>query len=368
MVSYALKRDDGETSFHYHTDIDFLTRLREAVAQAKLIIGFNGKFESHWARRHGIVPPAGCRIWDCQIAEFIISGQTGAYPSLNDALARFDLGQKDDRIAEYWALGVDTPDIPVDELKFYNILDVELTYKLYLRQLEEMSAKQQRLCTVQGLDLLVLADMEWNGVHFNIDLCKKKAYETETALAAISSNLSTYIDGNPNFNWDSGYHLSCLIYGGAFSVDIPIRQEQLVYKSGKRKGEEYTKTYWETRVYRFERRFTPGNRSKTKLVSKVGSEAHPIYSTGADELKQLRSRNKADRLLIELLLKRAELAKLLDTYYGAIPKLLETMEWGNVLHGQYNQVVAATGRLSSSNPNMQNFSGEADELLVSRFV
>lgn len=369
MVSYAVKEGDGETTFHYYTDIDFLSRLREATARAKLIVGFNGKFESHWARKHGIIPPVGCRIWDCQIAEFILRGQTGAYPSLNEALARFKLGVKDDKIAEYWKLGIDTPDIPVDELRFYNILDVELTYKLYLAQLEEMSEKQKRLCTVQGLDLLVLADMEWNGVKFNIDLCKQKADETKAALAKISEGLNLFTgEATDVFNWGSGHHVSALLYGGAFAVDVPVRTEQRVYQSGARKGEEYTKTYWETRVYRFERLFTPGERTKTKLVSKADGKEYPVYATGADVLKQLKRPTKKHRILIELLLKQAELAKVLDTYYGAMPDLLEKMEWGDVLHGQYNQVVAATGRLSSSNPNMQNFSGDADELLVTRYA
>ena len=69
-----------------------------------------------------------------------------------------------------------------------------------------------------------------------------------------------------------------------------------------------------------------------------------------------------------MLLIRAELAKLVDTYYGKLPELLEKMEWGEFLHGQYNQCVAATGRLSSSAPNMQNFSGDVDRLLVSRYA
>jgi DNA polymerase-1 len=99
----------------------------------------------------------------------------------------------------------------------------------------------------------------------------------------------------------------------------------------------------------------------------VGEHNYRIYQTGEDVLKQLRKPTKQHKRIIELLLKRAELAKLMDTYYGKIPAMLETMEWGDYLHGQYNQCVAATGRLSSSAPNMQNFSGDVDALLVSRY-
>ena len=160
---------------------------------------------------------------------------------------------------------------------------------------------------------------------------------------------------------------SSSLYGGAFELVVPERVETLVYKSGKRVGQEYQKTHWRTEVHEFDQLFTPLKRTETKLVSKANGREYPVYATGAEVLKQLRKPTKRHKRLIELLLKQAELSKLLDTYYGAIPELLEKMEWGDTLHGQYNQVVAATGRLSSSNPNMQNFSDDADELLVSRY-
>ena len=45
------------------------------------------------------------------------------------------------------------------------------------------------------------------------------------------------------------------------------------------------------------------------------------------------------------------------------------MNWEtNVLHGQLNQCVARTGRLSSSKPNLQNFDGEIKQLFGSRYA
>ena len=136
--------------------------LRVGIGKATLLVGFNIKYDLHWARRHGVQVPQGVRVWDCQIAEFLIRGQQGSYPSLNEALARFNLGQKDDKVAEYWKLGIDTEFIPKDELVHYNNLDVELTYQLYLKQQAVMSDKLKRLCLVMGLDLLVLQEMEWS--------------------------------------------------------------------------------------------------------------------------------------------------------------------------------------------------------------
>ena len=366
MVSYSVKVEDDAPTFNYYTDLEFIADLRKKVAEASWLVGFNIKFDLHWARKYGLLPNDRCRVWDTQIGEFLLRGQRGSYPSLNEACARFDLGQKDDKIAEYWALGIDTPEIPVDELRFYNCLDVELTYKLYLKQREAMTDKQIKLCTVMGLDLLVLEEMEWNGVKLDIDLCEKKSKETASELEGITQELLGFAP-TANINLDSGHQLSCLLYGGGFELESVIGYEKLVYKSGKRKGEEYEKPIRQTDTYVCEGMFIPIQGSKTKLVSKAGGINYPVYATGEDVLKQLRKPTKKHKRIIELLLKRAELAKLQDTYYGKLPELLAKMEWGEYLHGQFNQTVTATGRLSSSNPNLQNFSGEVDQLLVSRY-
>lgn len=367
LISYSCKSNDEDVSFSYYTDIDFLARLKDLIPKASLIIGFNLKFDLSWASRYSIHPSDKVRIWDCQIAEFIISGQKEPYPSLNESLAKYGLGNKDDKIAEYWELGLDTTDIPVEELKFYNNLDVELTYKLYLKQQEVMTDKQKRLCLVMGLDLLVLQEMEENGVKFDRELCKLKADETKTALEKITNELLKY-SPTPNINLDSGQQLSCLLYGGKFELVSVDRVETRVYKSGEKKGTEYEKTIYRTDVYSCPRLFTPLPDTTAKKPMKLSSGEEVIwYLTNEDVLKQLKTPTAVHKKIIKLLLDIAELTKLLDTYYGKLPDLLDKMEWGDFLHGQYNQCVAATGRLSSSAPNMQNFSGDVDKLLISRY-
>jgi DNA polymerase I-like protein with 3'-5' exonuclease and polymerase domains len=369
MVCYSVQVGDGKPECSYFTDIEFSKNLREAIGKAKLLVGFNLKYDIHWARRLGVELPKGVRVWDCQSAEFLLRGQQGPYPSLNEALTRFDLGQKDDKVAEYWELGVETTDIPVEELKHYNMRDVELTYKLYLKQQEVMSDKLKRLCTIMGLDLLVLEDMEWNGVKLDVDLCRKKEDETRTKLVAQTAELRELLGASDAINLDSGHQLSCLLYGGSFELTTVDRVEPQVYKSGQKKGQEYEKTYWKTEVVECPGLFTAREGDKTKLVSKLADgREFPIYATGEDVLKQLKKPTKKHRRIVDLLLERAESSKLLDTYFGALPNLLEKMEWGEYLHGNLNQCVARTGRLSSSNPNMQNFSSAVDEILVSRYA
>lgn len=71
------------------------------------------------------------------------------------------------------------------------------------------------------------------------------------------------------------------------------------------------------------------------------------YSTGQAELDKLRGQHP----IIELIEKTRELAKLKSTYTDALPKLADD---NHRLHTTFNQDVAATGRLSSTNPNLQN--------------
>jgi DNA polymerase-1 len=72
------------------------------------------------------------------------------------------------------------------------------------------------------------------------------------------------------------------------------------------------------------------------------------YSTSAEVLQELAARGYP---LPELLLRYRELAKLKSTYVDALPALVAA---DGRVHTHYNQAGAATGRLSSSNPNLQN--------------
>ena len=71
------------------------------------------------------------------------------------------------------------------------------------------------------------------------------------------------------------------------------------------------------------------------------------YSTGQKELDKLRGQHP----IIELIERHRELSKLMSTYIEALPKLVDEQ---SRLHTTFNQDVASTGRLSSTNPNLQN--------------
>ena len=87
---------------------------------------------------------------------------------------------------------------------------------------------------------------------------------------------------------------------------------------------------------------------KMRIVDKPKKTKTGQYVTSEDVLESLR----ADHKIVDLILKYRGLKKLLSTYIDALPELVNPVT--GKIHTSYNQTVTATGRLSSSNPNLQN--------------
>ncbi|MHB1324898.1 MAG: DNA polymerase I [Thermoleophilia bacterium] len=85
-----------------------------------------------------------------------------------------------------------------------------------------------------------------------------------------------------------------------------------------------------------------------KLGLPPGKKTKTGYSTDASVLKNLRDRHQ----IIEKIETYRELAKLSGTYLQALPRLADPDTWR--IHTTFNQTVTATGRISSSDPNLQN--------------
>mgnify|MGYP002622411012 CR=1 FL=1 len=87
---------------------------------------------------------------------------------------------------------------------------------------------------------------------------------------------------------------------------------------------------------------------RLKVTDKPPLTATKQYSTAEEVLLKLRDRHE----IIPLILEYRSLGKLISTYLDSFPKLINPTT--GRLHTVYNQTVTATGRLSSSNPNLQN--------------
>ena len=331
--------------------------IQDILGNSVLLVGFNIKFDLHWIKKYGL-DFSNCRVWDCQLVHFILTGQRETYPSLNSVAAFYGLGNKLDVVAsEYWDKGIDTSLIPKDILEEYLVGDLTLTEQVYLCQMQELEQRPhlKRLVSLHNQDLLVLQEMEYNGLLFDYAKSEELANETDKDIEEIDGLLSSFVSCS-EFNYNSNDHLSCLLYGG--SITLRRQEECGVFKTGERKGQ--TKYKWVEYDVEFPRLIKP---LKGSELVKEG-----YYSTDEQTLRSLSGSKKAKEI-IELLLKRAELAKRVSTYYRGLLKLQDTMNWKKgYIHGQLNQCVARTGRLSSSRPNLQNFDKGIKILFYSRFT
>ena len=170
-------------------------------------------------------------------------------------------------------------------------------------ELELEEAAQTRLFREVEMPLVpVLAEMELVGIKVDLPYLAELGRELEVRIASLESEIYGHV--GHEFNINSTQRLSEVLF------------QELHLEIDKRK-----------------------RRSKTKT-------GH--ISTGSDVLEELRGTHP----IIDLILEYRQLQKLKSTYVDAL-QLLVDPNTGRV-HTSFNQTVAATGRLSSSDPNLQN--------------
>lgn len=226
--------------------------------------------------------------------------------------------------------------------------------------------KLYRLFEIQCQDLLVLADMEYNGMLFDVEGARRKAKELERKLEKLVdefARISTCSCANIN----SDKHISAILYGGVIMEEhrIPVG----IYKSGSRKGQvRYSR---KDITHTFERKIDPLKNTET-VVSKSKRESgkekdSTQWSVGEEALLSLKAKGEVKEL-IAIVLEYRKLEKLRGTYLEGWSNLIEEQGWEpNMIHGNLNQCVAVTGRLTSTKPNLQNADKETKQFLVSRY-
>lgn len=327
--------------------------LNEDVRQADLVVGFNFKFDLHWLLKYGVYQLRNKQIWDVQIAEFIRSNQTHRFPSLNETCEKYGIPLKLDVVKlDYWEKGIDTKDIPWEILSEYAKHDADVTLQCYHKQLPLMSPAQIKLCYLMCQDLQILQEMEANGIPFDEELCTTRSQEVDDKISEIKTKLAAIYPSTP-INFASNDHLSAFLYGGVVKEDG--KEFVGFYKTGVKAGQPKHKNI--IIEHTLPRLYTP---LKGTAMAKEGN-----FATDEGTLRKL----KGNKSIVNLILELSKLEKLNGTYYRGLVKLRNEMNWPpGVLHGNFNQTTAQTGRLSSSKPNLQNFSTELQDIFVSRYI
>jgi DNA polymerase-1 len=190
--------------------------------------------------------------------------------------------------------------VPLEKQTEYAVEDADVTYQLAQKFRPELKeAKTDKLFEEIEVPLLrVLADMEREGINLDKEYLNDLSTALEKDIAALEKKI--YEQAGEEFNIASPKQLGDILFGKLNLVDKP---------------------------------------KKTKTGQ---------YSTSEDVLSYLAK----DHEIIKNVLDYRGLAKLKSTYVDALPN--EVQEKTGRVHTDYMQTVAATGRLSSNNPNLQN--------------
>lgn len=279
---------------------EYLDALRPVfAAEDKEAIAHNYKYDYQVLRSHGV--QLKNRIFDTMIAHYLLQPESGHGL---DRLAELDLGYQTIPLSQLIGekgKGQKSPaDVPADQWTDYACEDADVALRLaerYRPQLEEVAA------TALARDVefpltRVLAEVEREGVHIDRAGLAQYSEELATQIEALDADIQRLAE-RP-FNVDSPKQLG------------PILFEHL------------------------------GIKAKVKRT-KSGQ-----YPTGEEVLIKLEQQHP----IIPLILEYRKLKKLRSTYVEPLPKLIDPGT-GRV-HTHYMQAVAATGRLSSNHPNLQN--------------
>lgn len=325
---------------------DKLSEIQQRIDDAPLIVAFNAKFDIAWGRRYGL-KFSHKKLLDLQAAEFILSGQSMRMPSLDGCLARRGLPLK-----KPFDFEVEHSE---SEWREYLGQDLSTEYLLFEAVAKDLEAnpKLRRLVFDDSQDILITQEMEWNGIYYDLDKSLGVGAELSSKVKEIDAKLYSMVPCD-YINWNSGEHISAILYGGLVKFDT---------------RESYEKTLKSGQVKQVERKVSKTEEFPRLVEPLPNSELKKrgYYQTGEGILKTLKASGLA-RQIITLILERAKLEKRIGTYYYGIPELYKKMGWSNnLIHGQLHHCVARTGRLSSSKPNQQNIEDAVRACIVTRF-
>jgi len=330
----------------------YLRNKEDTLLKRHVIVGHNLKFDLlYFFKRYGgswgIVDWLLNKVllWDTMVVEYLISGQQDKFASLDKLAVKYGGTIKDSNIKKYWEDGVDTEDIPKDELSEYLKEDLKNTNLIYRSQ-KEIVSKMPGMLGLIYLEMESLKDTiiaEWNGMYVNMNELAAGADELNRRLRDVEEGLKVI---EPNINWNSPKQLQAFFFGGNVitgTADVPTGE---FYKTGSKKGLAKTK------------KMSVG----TNFVGIINPFAPFLgdYSTDTSEenLKEIAIKLAKSvgthRVLsiISMLLNYRKLTKDFKTYYVGIAKLV----WPNdsCVHGSFNHTATDTGRLSCHSPNLQN--------------
>ena len=261
-------------------------------------VGHNVKYDYEVLRRYNIAPRPVAM--DTMVAAFLLNS-LGRSQSLDD-LAYNELGVQMIPISELIGLGksqITFDKTLIEDATTYAAEDADMAWRLYEKlQPRLVESGLDKLATSMEWPLIpILGEMEIAGIELDVAFLKEFAKKIDKSVGELREDI--YEQAGEEFNLGSPAQLGQILYGRLG-----------LSTAGLKKG-------------------------------KTG------FSTAAAELEKLKDVHP----IIDYIMQFRELDKLKNTYVDALPLMVKA---DGRVHTSFNQTIAQTGRLSSTNPNLQN--------------
>lgn len=377
----------------------------------------------------------GGKVLCTQYMEFLLSHQQEMYPRLEDCSLKYGGTMKIDEVKLLWEAGYKTSEIDQALLMKYLadpvVGDVANTRRVCFSQIPLLQQQGMwDMVQIRMDSLLFNAYATYFGLYVDLEVAKKNQAEQEARILEIKESILKLLpDDLPSeleFSFTSPYHMSAFLFGGTVqykakvsyepkkyeqvemfeivkpdgiyyvgageSIDDTHQQYLTRFKAGKNKGQpkvfkidsDVEKLKWGDKTYTFKGLINLYELPKHVQDQYLGKRAEfsgkrnlvcgtPVYSTSGGSLDVLATYTDAAKPLKEL----KALEKDTGTYYlrtddsGKQSGMLQYVEPDGIIHHRLNNCSTVTGRLSGSNPNLQNVprdgTSKVKEMFCSRF-
>lgn len=297
---------------HKHMDAPtVLDRLRPVLEDRAIRkIGHNLKFDINVFRKHGVRVRG--EMFDTMVASYVIDPTRSSHGM--DVLALAMLNHTCIPISDLIGKGknqrtFDTA--PLELATTYSAEDADITYRLrdcFTPKLDEVGGR--KLFEDVEMPLVqVLAELEWNGIRVDPDELDRQRENLSKQIDALRKRILDAAPGGIPFSPDSPKQLAAVLF------NKPTADP-------------------------------PGLGLRVTKRGKTGP------STDQEVLEKLASDPDVTSPLPQLIVEYRQLTKLVNTYLESLKEAINA-KTGRI-HASFNQTVAVTGRLSSSDPNLQN--------------
>ncbi len=279
---------------------DIIFRLAPALQHPEIEkVGQNIKFDILALRKYGVRVKGP--LFDTMLAHYLLNPELRhGMDYLAETYLKYKTVPIEDLIGPKGKKQASMRTVPIEQIKEYAAEDADVTLRLkhYFAPLLKQEGLESLFFEMEMPLIYVLAEMEATGVKLDTNALKQSSEVLSQQLTALEESI---------------YDLA----GQSFNINSTKQVGEILF-------------------------------DKLKLDEKAKKTKTGGYSTSEEVLEKIRGKHP----IVDKLLEYRGIKKLLSTYIDALPALIHP-ETGKI-HTSFNQAVTATGRLSSTNPNLQN--------------